>query len=285
MSNPLPELCLYPNGQVALGGHLLALYRALDGVFADWAAARGAVEYLFPAMLPARALEKVGYLDSFPHLATLPVTLAADEDNIARFAEGRGSPDDLRLTELSPVRDILTPAACYHFYVQLEGRELAAPLALTTRATCFRREESFTPLERLWSFSMREIVCLGARSEIEAFLAWARRSVDELVEALALPVAWEHATDPFFRPEASAKYLTQRIDPVKTEMVFDGRLSLGSLNLHRSYFGETFDIRYQGEPVYSACAAFGIERWIAAIRATFGDDRARWPALLGGGAG
>ena len=32
----------------------------------------------------------------------------------------------------------------------------------------------------------------------------------------------------------------------KTEMVFDDRLSLGSLNLHRSYFGETFGILREG---------------------------------------
>jgi len=50
---------------------------------------------------------------------------------------------------------------------------------------------------------------------------------------------------------------------------FDGH-AVSSLNYHRNYFGEKFDIRYQGEPVHTSCVAFGIERWIAMLAERFG---------------
>jgi hypothetical protein len=280
-SPPIPDgVACYANGQVALSGAALRLYRRIDGVFARWAEDRQAIEHQFPPILPASELETIDYLGSFPHLATFPVTLAADEDNVARFVETRGSPDDLRLTRLSPVRDVLTPAACYHFYIHYRDRELAAPLHLTTRATCFRHEGAYTPLERLWSFSMRELVCVGSIDDVQAFLDSLRRTIDGFVAQLGLPIEWATATDPFFRPRQHPKYLAQRLEPVKQELVFDRRLSLASINLHRNYFGEAFRITRDGLPAFSGCVAFGIERWISAIVSAFGPTPERWPAVL-----
>jgi hypothetical protein len=269
----------YANGQMGLSGAPLQLYRELDGVFATWAAQQSAVEHQFPPILPARDLETIDYLSSFPHLATFPVTLDRDEANLARFVEKRGGAEDLKLTGLARVRDVLTPAACYHFYVQYRGRELDAPLHLTTRATCFRQESNFVPLERLWSFSMREIVCIGSLAEVQDFLDRNRRIIDGLVQRLGLPASWMNATDPFFRPAQNPKHLAQRLDPVKSELVFDGRLSLASVNLHRNYFGEAFRIAREGQHAFSGCVAFGIERWIGAIVSAFGPAPERWPVV------
>lgn len=278
------HLAVYPNGgQVALSGDLLRLYRRVDDVFAAWAAERGAIDYLFPATLPARALGRVDYLRSFPHLATFPVTLAADDDNLAAFVAGVESSGAITPTRLSPIEDVLTPAACYHCYLRYEGASLDKPLYLTTRATCFRREASYTPLERLWSFSMREIVCIGTLAEVEAFLAAQRAVITEFVRRIGLPTEWKTATDPFFRPDTNPKHLSQRLDPVKAELVFGDRLAIGSVNLHRNYFGEAFAITRDGAPAFSGCVAFGLERWLAAIVATFGTAASGWPALSAAG--
>jgi hypothetical protein len=66
---------------------------------------------------------------------------------------------------------------------------------------------------------------------------------------------------------------------VKTEMVFGGSLAIGSVNLHRDYFGEAFEIRREGRDAWSGCIAFGVERWLHAILTRFGPEPAGWPAL------
>jgi hypothetical protein len=92
-------------------------------------------------------------------------------------------------------------------------------------------------------------------------------------------VRWQAATDPFFNPSSNPKYLAQRLDPVKTEMVYGGDLAIGSVNFHRNYFGETFAIERGGEPAFSGCVAFGLERWLYAFTDHFGPNPTDWPAL------
>ena len=280
----LAGYCWLENGQSAFSGPLLELYRRLDGLFLSWAQDWSAEEYLFPPFLPARVLAAVDYFRSFPHLATFPVTLDPSEENVDAFVRGEVPDADGRvpLTALAPVEDVLTPAACYHFYATFRGQTLARPLYVTTRATCFRREAYYAPLARQWSFSMREIVCLGSADEVKAFLETSRRKLEASLETLGLPVSWEVATDPFFKPQQNPKHLAQRLDPVKTEMVFGGSLAIGSLNFHRNTFGEAFEIRREAKEAFSGCAAFGVERWMRAFLARFGPEPSGWPALPAG---
>jgi len=277
----LPGYRWHENGQSAFSGALLTLYGRLDRLFLKWAAEYEATEYRFPTFISARDLDKLDYFRSFPHLATFPVTLAPDEENLASFA--RGAPlnpkGEIELEALAPIYDALTPAACYHFYIQFQGESLEAPRYVTTQATCFRRENYYAALERQWSFSMREIVCLGTADEVKAFLANYQGIVDRFLTRTALPVDWKEATDPFFNPSRNPKYLLQKLDPVKKEMIFQGRLAIGSMNFHRNYFGETFGIQREGKEAYSGCVAFGIERWMFAFLTQFGADEGGWPDL------
>lgn len=267
------------NGQSVLSGQLLSLYRRLDNLFLGWAEDCGAAEFLFPAFISARELAKLDYFRSFPHLITFPVVLDSAEQSLANFAEGEplSESGEVRLTAPAPIRDALTPAACYHFYAQFQGEALSSARYVTTRAACFRRESHYLPLERQWSFSMREIVCLGTAEEVKDFLAVYRDKVDTFFKSISLAVEWKDATDPFFNPSRNPKYLLQKLDPVKTEMVFDNRLAIGSINFHRNYFGEAFGISREGKEAFSGCVAFGIERWIYAFLNQFGADEASWP--------
>ncbi len=268
-------------GQPVLSGPLLELDRRLDRAFLGWAARWNATEYRFPPFIRAEHLDRLDYFRSFPHLATFPVALTREASKLRRFAEtARGdAPEGVALADIAPVHHVITPAACYHVYVELEGQSLAAPVYLTTRGTCCRREEHYELLERQWTFSMREIVCVGTESEVTDFLAEATALIRRWVERLDLGVTWQTATDPFFDPRRSAKYVYQKLEPVKHEMVFDGRLAIGSTNFHRSYFGEAFAIRSGRSPAHSGCVAFGIERWIAAFLQRFGPNAADWPEL------
>lgn len=77
------------------------------------------------------------------------------------------------------------------------------------------------------------------------------------------------AEDPFFAPTSRGRALFQRINGLKQELrlaIGDGdTVAAASFNLHEQFFGEAFDIRLDdGSPAFSACIAFGVERWLLA---------------------
>lgn len=277
----LPGYRWMENGQSTFSGKLLDLYRRLDRLFLSWAGACEAAEYRFPTFIDAGELAKLDYFRSFPHLVTFPVVLEVGEENLKRFTQGEplDSNGEIHLTHTAPIRDVLTPAACYHFYTHFQGERLEAPRYVTTRATCFRREAFYSSLERQWSFSMREIVCIGTAEEVKEFLKQYQERVDIFFKKIGLPVEWKEATDPFFNPSRNPKYLLQKLDPAKTEMVYRTGLAIGSINFHRNYFGEAFQISREGKEAFSGCVAFGVERWIYAFLNQFGPDERDWPRL------
>jgi hypothetical protein len=274
----VPGLAWMANGQSVLSGALLELADRLDRRFVALAARWDAAEYRFPTFLAATELERIDWFRAFPQLATFPATLDPADANLDRFTAGQPVSTDgsVQPTELAPIRDVLTPAACYHLYAHHRGRTFDRPRWFTVRCTCFRRETHYVPLERQWSFSMREIVCMGTAEETRSFLEDATAEVDRLVRDMGLPVRWEHATDPFFRPSSNPQYLMQQVDPTKYELLFDDRLAIASTNLHHDHFGRAFAIERDGEPVRTACLAFGIERWVAALLHHFGPT-GPWP--------
>ncbi len=268
------------NGHSSFTGELNRLFMKLDRLFLRWASQCAAEEVTFPVMIQASELAKLDYFRSFPHLATFACTLEPDAENLKAFtADASLVGGAVPLTKTVPVRDVLTPAACYHIYIHNQGARLTAPKYVTTRCTCFRREEYYRPLERQWGFNMREIVCIGDSATVKAFLASYRDRVQRFFARVGWPISWDMATDPFFDPTRNAKFLMQKLDPVKTEMVFEGGLSIGSLNFHRNFFGDTFCIESGGEPAFSGCVAFGVERWIFAFLQVFGSHPAEWPEV------
>ncbi|GDY32771.1 hypothetical protein [Gandjariella thermophila] len=277
-------LSWWPGGHVALSGPLYQLAEDCDRAFTALASAWRATPERHPAMIDAATLQEIDYLHAFPHMATFPVGMATDEANLAAFADR--DPLDatgaVRLTRTAPVREVLTPAACYHVYPQHRGEQLAAPRYVTTVNTCFRRETHYRPLRRQWSFRMREIVCLGSRAEVTGFLDAARAAVDALCRELDLDVAWRTATDPFFRPASNPHYLAQRLHPSKHEAAF-GDLAVASLNMHEDHFGAAFGISRDGRPSSTGCLAFGVERWLYAVTRRHGADPANWPDLPAAG--
>ncbi len=274
-------------GQATLGDPLLDLAERLDRRCVTLARRWQAAELRFPPCIAAADLERIDYFRSFPHLATFAVCLDAGEDNLSRFAGGEpvSAGGQVALTEVAPVDAVLTPAACYHLYAHHQGGRFDAAGYFTTRAMCFRRETHYRPLERQWSFTMREIVCLGTAEETEAFLDGAAADVDALAAELDLPLSWAEASDPFFRPSRNPRYLMQQVDPTKRELLFDDRLAVASTNLHHDHFGRAFNIGRTAvdgggvQPVHSACVAFGIERWLAAVLHRHGLDPAGWPEV------
>lgn len=263
----LPGLHYYDNGQVGLSDGMLAMWQQLDATFVSWAKQINAREHLFPALIPAGELQKIDYFSSFPQLATFAITLQRNEKNLCAFRDrnAKNTSGDVNLTLTSAVQNVLTPAACYHFYIHYQNRDLASALYLTTRCTCHRREEQYKPLQRQWNFNMRELVCIGNEQEVDVFLTQHQERISEFVNELGIKAQWQTATDPFFQPEENQKYIAQKLFPVKQELVLENGLAIASINRHFQHFGEHFSITHSKQSAFSGCVAFGLERWLYAI--------------------
>jgi acyl carrier protein len=275
------DLTLLGPGRVALGGTALTLRRFFDAAAMRWARELGAHEHEFPSLIPLETLERAGYVASFPHLLTLAGHLEPSLELLRRVGE---RPDSLVRDDLAPPRYALGPAVCYHCYPLWAGRTLDGATVLSARSRCYRNEaDEAPPLERLWDFTMREIVVLGTRTEVEATREALVRRAGELVVSLGLDGRIETASDPFFTRIADGKHAFQRAGALKYELGLtvdaSGRtVAAASFNHHRDHFGRRFDIRLaNGTAAHTGCVALGLERWVLAFFAQHGLDERAWP--------
>ena len=278
--SPLPSgIAWNPHGFAGLTGPLHALAERIDRRFLDLASSFKAEAQTFGPLLSVLDLRKIDYFSAFPHLVTFPASVDPEQGNLREFAVRNGADADgpLRITRNAPIQSVLAPAACYAVYIALEGTEHSGKSrAVTVRGTCFRSERVFEPLIRQPSFSMREVVHLGDAASTKAFLEESRDRVAVIAAEWGLSPAMAVATDPFFDPARSPKYLHATLFPSKHELI-DRHVALASFNNHRNYFGKAFRITAGGEPIHTACVAFGIERWVSAILRQHGPEPGAWP--------
>jgi seryl-tRNA synthetase len=272
MAEPMAIEDLYTvrRGLATFGPAMVALKAALDRRFVAWADEIGAVSMLYPTLMPVSELEPLDYFRNFPHLAVAASGVRSD-----RLEAGFGQDAELETipgADLADARYVLPSAACYNVYVHLKGEVLDGPRYITTVANCYRNENEYTELQRLWSFTMREIVCLGPAEAVQDHLRAFKARTLALAERLDLDLAVAAATDPFYQPGSSVAVM-QKLFPQKEEFQYKGELAIASVNFHRNFFGERCRIRTRdGEPVFTGCVAFGIERWLHALLDRFAGD-------------
>jgi seryl-tRNA synthetase len=283
-------------GQVGLAGPALRLARALDDECRDLGvSAFGASEEAYPALIPASVLGRCGYFASFPQAVSMVSHLVEDYELIEEFRKANAESVELAIPDhraLPTPEACLVPAVCYHCYQSLEGKTLDARGHVATSAgKCFRYESSnIKGLDRLWDFTMREVIFVGT----ESFVAERRqKAIDCVVEQLArwdLDGAVETANDPFF----PTTYATKTYWQVRSDLKFELRLAIepsasgaartlacGSFNLHESFFGKTFGITADGgQPAFTGCVGWGLERWVLACFTQHGFERGGWPEHL-----
>jgi seryl-tRNA synthetase len=285
-------------GQVGLAGPALRLAQLLDARCAALGMERfDAAPESYPALIPSDVLGRCGYFASFPQSVSLVSHLVEDYDLIEEFRlANAGSPQLTvpRAAALPTPEACLTPAVCYHTYQSLEGRQLyGMGYAVTSMGKCFRYEsKNITGLDRLWDFSMREIVFLGTEGWVSAQRERAIQAVAEQVAEWDLDCVVETANDPFFPTVHTNKAYWQ----MRSDLKFEVRLGVepgaageprtiacGSFNLHENFFGKTFNITLpDGQPAFTGCVAWGLERWVLAAFTQHGYDPQRWPASIRG---
>jgi seryl-tRNA synthetase len=231
---------------------------ALDRRITDVAADHGAVVVDPPFLLSREFLDRVEFFSSFPRRAV---------------AAGRGGL-------------VLPPATCYRFFQALQDMDLSESVIATLTGPCFRREPRYDEARRQ-VFTMREVVFLGgedAVTELRDALSGASLALANDLGLEARPV---DAEDPFFAERGRAKRLLQRLMRLKVELVAPGAASMpiASFNLHQDFFGTRLGLSLAGEPAWSGCAAWGIERWRLALEERWGKEPGAWPADVLGALG
>jgi seryl-tRNA synthetase len=247
----------------------------------------GAREYLYPTLMPSAVLRRGGYLRSFPHLLMFVARLHCDFDVYAAASQ---MPDDLNTRSLlrhcEDTELCLPPTMCYHTYAQLASSRVPAEgLVVTAKGKSFRFESRYEQnAERLWDFTIREVVFIGA----PALVSIQRKRMME--EVCALAARWdltgicETASDPFFaEDDGKNNSFAQRLMALKYELRLDvaaGRtIAVASFNRHNDFIGNAYEIGYGNQPLaHTACAGVGLERLAFAFLCQHGVDEARWPA-------
>ena len=278
------------NGQVALEGLPLRLFRYFDRIFEDFGLPWKAQDLHAPTLIPEGVLARCDYFRSFPQYVTFASHLREEVAVLDQFRARHqsGSLDDKALGDMERPEACLSPALCYHVYHLYENRTI--PAFGTVRGICgkcFRFESSnLSDMRRLWDFTMREVVFLGGRAEVLA-------ARDQSIEMMAKVVA-EHrlageirtASDPFFiAPDSVSKTYYQLSSDSKYEVSLilpnDQRTAVSSHNYHSDFFGRAFNIDVEGAgPMHSVCVGFGLERWVYAFIQQHGSDPKKWPDLV-----
>ncbi|MFG1914970.1 aminoacyl--tRNA ligase-related protein [Micromonospora sp. NPDC048898] len=244
-----------------------ALFDALEDRFQQIAATLVARPMAGPALLPVQDLARLDFFRNFPHLA-LPVAVLDEQarEELARGEATVPAPGH----KLVPTGFCLPTATCYGLLVSLGERAYTAPEVITSIGRCFRNEDHYDGLRRLRAFHMREVLYVGSQAGVVDHLARSREIVLSLAGQLGIKMLHEPATDPFYLGSGSRSLLNQ-MDPVKFEFLSDDRTAIASVNRHRNFFGERLGISFEGEPAYSGCLAFGVERWVHALLQVHGD--------------
>jgi len=294
-SDPMPELLdssqtsQEANGLFVLGPLLTRLIAYFESQFIALADSFQAAPYRFPTLIPARYLERVNYFRAFPHSLTFATHLRGDLEVIDQFAQHAACEQSELQTppnSFAPIQALLSPAVCYHLYFSLADQPLPGGQVIATAVgNCFRYEAiNLTSLERLWNFTMREVIFVGAKDFVLENREIARQRMSQVFERIGLAYRVESANDPFFigefRKQAAFQSAFQLKFEIRARLPFkDSTLAVGSYNYHQDFFGRSLNITLpDGTPAHTGCVAFGLERIAFAFVAQYGLDPAKWPA-------
>jgi seryl-tRNA synthetase len=259
---------------------------AIDDAISLAALPDAAERMAFPPVMPRHELERIGYLESFPHLAGSIFSFDGDERaavEMGRRAAAHGDWSEFqRQTEV-----VLVPAACYPVYPVIGARGRLGPVGATVDlggSYVFRHEPSADPA-RMQIFHQREMVRFGDATSVAAWRdAWSNRAL-ALAQGLGLDARLEVASDPFFGRTGRVLARSQREQALKFEVsvpIDSGEpTAIASFNYHRDHFSTVYDIQLSdGSRAETACLGFGLERIVLALLHAHGLDPVGWPSAV-----
>ena len=295
--DPTPELIARGElsqegpGMYTVGPLVTKLIDFFESKFLELADSFNAKPYRFPTLISAKQLDRVNYFHAFPHSLTFATHLREDLDVIENFAEhahcdehGLVAPED----SFDQIEALLSPAVCYHLYFALADKPLPnGKLIATAVGSCFRYEAiNLISLERMWNFTMREVIFVGPKEFVLDNRELARQRMRKTFEEIGLAYGVESANDPFFigefRKQAAFQSAFQLKYEIRAKLPFkNSSLAVGSYNYHQDFFGRHMNITLpDGSPTHTGCVAFGLERITYAFLAQYGFDMNKWPKVV-----
>ncbi|MFN9506836.1 MAG: amino acid--[acyl-carrier-protein] ligase [Rubrivivax sp.] len=239
---------------------------------------------VFPPVLNRRVLEKVNYLESFPHLCGSVHSFKGNALQALALAERARAGEDWG-DMLGSTGVALTPAVCYPVYPGLAGTLPAQGRIISILGWAYRHEPSDEPT-RMQSFRVREYIHAGTAGQVSRWRdQWLARGI-ALLRALQLPVIEQVAADPFFGRAGRMMANHQVSQQLKFEVVvpvisMEEPTAICSFNYHQDKFGQVFGIRTaDGEVAHTACLGFGMERVVMALFVHHGWKLAHWPEAV-----
>lgn len=295
--NPMPlllarrEVVREGEGFFAIGPLLTGLMDFFEAELTRIAEVEGADRYRFPALISSSYLEKVQYFKNFPHSLSFVSHLNEDIDDIQRFASEAhccGPVIKVDPAVMSAPKAMLSPTVCHHLYHLLEGTRIdEAGLVATAFGHCFRYESrNMDALERVWNFTMRELIFVGDEDFVEARIIRVREAFDKILARLDLTYDVMTANDPFFagtyRDQAAYQAAFELKYEVRAPLPYSGgSIAVASQNSHRDFFGRTLNILdHRGDHACTGCFGVGYERLALAFVAQHGLETERWPAAV-----
>lgn len=285
------EVIVEGNGYFTIGPLLAGLLNYFEDRYNTVAVEMGARPYRFPALIAPSYLEKVKYFSNFPHSLSFVTHLQEDLDAIRRFSEEATTSEghiEFEDANFAKVQAMLSPTVCHHLYMSLADSTIPKNgVIATAMGNCFRYESSnMASLERLWNFTMREIIFVGSEQFVQDGLDEARGKMDAILDEMEISYRIETANDPFFIGSYRDQAAYQNAFELKLEVRMtlpykNDTLAGGSYNRHRDFFGRTLNIMQQdGGYAETGCVGFGCERLAFAFVAQHGPDPKYWPSLV-----
>jgi seryl-tRNA synthetase len=269
------------------------LLRALeDLIIQKVAKPLGFEEVMFPKLIPLEVMQRMpGYLDGVPEGMYYVCPPPRDPESFSEFKQR------LRLTKAPPADElrrvlkdpayVLAPAQCEPFYQQFSRQMVKLedlPIKQFDRSGWTYRWEGggVEGLVRTQEFRRIEFVMLGAPEDVVALRNEVLEGSIKLLDKLELEWRVTEAT-PFYMREGG---IGETEDPAKVATYDlevrlpykDGWLEIGSYNVHRTKFTESFRIKEAKErEVWTGCCGFGTSRWVVGFLAQHGFEVESWP--------
>ncbi|MGI9293249.1 MAG: aminoacyl--tRNA ligase-related protein [Pseudomonadales bacterium] len=276
-------------GLFSFQGEFVELIQAFDKLLVDIAIKFGAQEQDHPSVWPVDLYHKIDYFGEYPHHAMLMTSVKDDYQIRTEFAakySKKNSFDSVALSEheLENIRFGAPNACCDCCYYSLSDTQMDSDKMYTTRNKVVRNENSNrSGLDRLRSFTQRDIVEIGTAEHVKQKREQVIQAVIELLERFELAARLETAHDPFFGNDTAMKNVFQYISNAKLEILArlnfnQSYIAVGSINWHMDFFGKAFNFKdIEGNTAHSGCLGFGFERFIYALYCQFGIDTKKWP--------
>lgn len=273
------------------------LFRAIEELIVkEIAGSLDFQETMFPKLIPLEVMQRMpGYLDGVPEGMYYVCPPPRDPETFSKFKQDLKLTKQVSTEELKRViKDpayVLAPAQCEPFYqifssniVRLEK----LPVKQFDRSGwTYRWEGGGTEgLVRTQEFRRIELVMMGSPDDAVSLRDQVVEKSIKLVEKLGLKWRVTVAT-PFYMREGgveedagdSRKVATFDLEvalPYKNDW-----LEIGSYNLHKSKFTESFKIKEaKGRDVWTGCCGFGTSRWVVGFLAQHGFDHTKWPESI-----